>query len=69
MAKASAPDPRFDPRFQRGYDGPEIAMQPALTRQQEPAAPTNNEYPDAAPGEGEGAFPAVHPDGAELDGV
>ena len=23
MAKNSAPDPRFDPRFQRGYDGPE----------------------------------------------
>jgi len=23
MAKKSAPDPRFDPRFQRGYDGPE----------------------------------------------
>jgi hypothetical protein len=23
MAKMSGPDPRFDPRFQRGYDGPE----------------------------------------------
>jgi hypothetical protein len=23
MAKKSAPDPRFDPRFQRGYDGPQ----------------------------------------------
>jgi hypothetical protein len=23
MAKNSAPDPRFDPRFQRGYEGPE----------------------------------------------
>ena len=23
MAKNSGPDPRFDPRFQRGYDGPE----------------------------------------------
>lgn len=23
MAKNSDPDPRFDPRFQRGYDGPE----------------------------------------------
>lgn len=25
MAKSSAPDPRFDPRFQRGYDGPQPA--------------------------------------------
>lgn len=23
MAKSSTPDPRFDPRFQRGYDGPQ----------------------------------------------
>jgi len=23
MAKSPTPDPRFDPRFQRGYDGPE----------------------------------------------
>jgi len=25
MAASSGPDPRFDPRFQRGYDGPEPA--------------------------------------------
>jgi len=34
MAKSSAPDPRFDPRFQRGYDGPE-AVVPST-----PAAPS-----------------------------
>jgi len=34
MAKSSAPDPRFDPRFQRGYDGPEPAVLPT------PAAPS-----------------------------
>lgn len=38
MAKTPAPDPRFDPRFQRGYDGPEPtlpstpAVRPLVTR-------------------------------------
>jgi hypothetical protein len=31
MAKNSAPDPRFDPRFQRGYDGPEPDAPPTPT--------------------------------------
>ncbi len=39
MAKNSAPDPRFDPRFQRGYDGPQPAppATPALPSPIEPA--------------------------------
>ena len=41
MAKKSAPDPRFDPRFQRGYEGPEPDAPPT------PAVPTPVEAPAA----------------------
>lgn len=40
MAKNSGPDPRFDPRFQRGYDGPEpdVPATPAASSPVEPGA-------------------------------
>jgi hypothetical protein len=44
MAKKSAPDPRFDPRFQRGYDGPEPDA-PAT-----PAVPSPLETARSSPG-------------------
>ena len=42
MAKKSAPDPRFDPRFQRGYDGPQpdAPPTPAVPSPIEPATPS-----------------------------
>src|SRR3954467_1378154 len=49
MAKKSAPDPRFAPRFQRGYDGPEPDA-PAT-----PAVPSPLETARSSPG------PAAHP--------
>jgi len=42
MAKRPALDPRFDPRFQRGYDGPEPAV-PEVPSTREPAPPSTRE--------------------------
>ena len=48
MAKAPAPDPRFDPRFQRGYDGPQPEPPP-------PPVAARPEEPVDEPGHGDGA--------------
>lgn len=64
MAKTPAPDPRFDPRFQRGYDGPEPPLPQA------PAAPLRSEQADQVPPDVDGAPQASDsPDVPEFDEV
>jgi hypothetical protein len=52
MAKKPSPDPRFDPRFQRGYDGPEpeqpsTPAAPSPMAAVGPGAPTGDALADA----------------------
>jgi hypothetical protein len=82
MAKAPAPDPRFDPRFQRGYDGPEPdpppapAIPPAPAVARVPTVPPPGRRADTGlPGDDDGALHEGAPRGSaaadtpELDAV
>jgi len=60
MAKNSGPDPRFDPRFQRGYDGPEPDA---------PATPAASSPLDSAGGSRPAASTPAPSDGDTAHGV